>query len=72
MNTYTISQTLNKNKVFILQKSKLEKRLDPFFYVPELIELEKKVLAKKPNKLRDYVVSIASGSTPKRAEEEKY
>jgi len=72
MNTFTISKTLNKNKVFILQKNALEKRLDPFFYVPELLELEKKVLAKKPEKLRDYVVSIASGSTPKRAEEEKY
>ncbi|WP_457618971.1 restriction endonuclease subunit S [Lutibacter sp.] len=72
MNTFTISSKLNKNKVFILQKSELEKRLDPFFYVPELLELEKKVLAKKPKKLRDYVVSIASGATPKRAEEEKY
>jgi len=28
-----------------LQKSELEKRLDPFYYVPELLELEKKVLA---------------------------
>jgi restriction endonuclease S subunit len=72
MNTFTISKTLNKTKVFILQKNELEKRLDPFFYMPELLELEKKVLAKKPKKLRDYVVSIASGSTPKRAEEEKY
>ena len=72
MNTFTNSKTLNKNKVFILQKSELEKRLDPFFYMPELLALEKKVLAKKPNKLRDYVVNIASGSTPKRAEEEKY
>lgn len=72
MNTFTISKNLNKNKIFILQKSELEKRLDPFFYVPELLELEKKILAKKPKKLRDYVVSIASGSTPKRAEEEKY
>ena len=72
MNTFTISKTLNKNKVFILQKSELEKRLDPFFYIPELLKLEKKILAKKPKKLRDYVVSIASGSTPKRAEEEKY
>ena len=41
MNTYTISNTkLNPNRVFILQKSELEKRLDPFYYVPELVELE--------------------------------
>lgn len=73
MNTYTISNTkLNPNRVFILQKSELEKRLDPFYYVPELVELEKKVLAKQPKKLRDYVNGIASGATPKTAEIKKY
>lgn len=72
MSSYTISNTLNKNRVFILQKSELEKRLDPFYYVPELLELERNVLAKKPKKLRNYVVSIASGATPKTTESEKY
>jgi len=72
MSSYTISNTLNKNRVFILQKSELEKRLDPFYYVPELLELEKNILAKKPKKLRNYVVSIASGATPKTTESEKY
>src|SRR5690606_18110411 len=49
MNGYTIqSEKLNKNRVFILQKSEMEKRFDPFFYVPDLVELEKKVLTKKP------------------------
>jgi restriction endonuclease S subunit len=73
MNGYTIqSEKLNKNRVFILQKSELEKRLDPFYYVPELVELEKKVLTKQPKKLRDYVKGIASGATPKTTESEKY
>ena len=72
MSSYNLSPTLNKNRIFILQKSELEKRLDPFYYVPELLELEKKVLAKKPKKLRDYVVSLASGATPKTTESEKY
>ncbi|CAM3423208.1 Restriction endonuclease subunit S [Flavobacterium longum] len=72
MSGYTISPTLNKSRVFILQKSELEKRFDPFFYVPELLELEKKVLAKKPKKLRDYVKGLASGATPKTTESEKY
>lgn len=72
MNSYAISKSLNPERVFILQKSELEKRLDPFFYVPELLELEKKVLAKKPKKLRDYVVSISSGATPKTTESELY
>jgi len=73
MNGYTIkSEKLNKNRVFILQKSEMEKRFDPFFYVPELVELEKKVLSKQPKKLRDYVKGIASGATPKTTESEKY
>ncbi len=34
MSNYTIQSTaLNKNRVFILQKSELEKRLDPQFYI---------------------------------------
>lgn len=73
MNGYTIqSNKLNKKRVFILQKSEIEKRFDPFYYVPELVELEKKVLSKQPKKLRDYVKSIASGATPKKTECEKY
>lgn len=73
MGNYTIQSTaLNKSRVFILQKSELEKRLDPFYYVPELLELEKKVLAKEPKKLRDYVVGISSGATPKTTESDKY
>ena len=72
MSSYTISKSLNPKRVFILQKSELEKRLDPFFYIPELLELEKKVLAKKPKKLRDYVVSVSSGATPKTTESELY
>lgn len=72
MSQFTLSPTLNKNRVFLLQRSELEKRLDPFYYVPELVELEKRVLAKKPKRLRDYVKSIASGATPKTTESEKY
>ncbi len=72
MSSYSISPKLKSNRVFILQKSELEKRFDPFFYVPELLELEKKVLAKKPRKLRDYVLSVSSGATPKTTESEKY
>jgi len=72
MSSFSISKSLNKNRVFILQKSELEKRLDPFYYVPELVELEKKVLAQNPKKLREYVKYISSGATPKADEIEKY
>ena len=33
MNSYTISPKLKSNRVFILQKSELEKRFDPQFYI---------------------------------------
>lgn len=72
MNNFLISSALNKSRVFILQKSELDKRFDPFYYVPELVELEKKILSKQPKKLRDYVKGIASGATPKTTESEKY
>src|SRR3989338_7030576 len=72
MSSLTLSPTFNKNKVFILHKSELNKRLDPFYYVPSLVELERKVLAKHPKKLRDYVISLSSGATPKTTESEKY
>ncbi|MCX6236189.1 MAG: restriction endonuclease subunit S [Bacteroidia bacterium] len=73
ISSYSISNgQINKSRVFILQKSELEKRFDPFYYIPELLELEKKVLAKKPMKLRHYIKSIASGATPKTTESEKY
>ena len=72
MSTFSVSSAVNPNRVFILYRSKIEKRLDPFYYVPELLELEKKVLAKKPKKLRDYVLRISSGATPKTTESEKY
>ena len=72
MSSYAIPKSLNKNRVFILQKSELEKRLDPFYYVPGLVELEKKVLAQNPKKLREYVKYISSGATPKTDEVEKY
>lgn len=71
-NSFNLSPALNKNKIFILQRSELEKRFDPFYYVPGLVALEKKILAKKPKKLRDYVVSIASGATPRTTESELY
>ncbi len=72
MSAFTISQKLNPDKVFLVRKSELEKRIDPFYYVPSLVALEKKVLAKKPKRLRDYVTEIASGATPKTTESEKY
>lgn len=72
MGDFKLNTDINGNKVFILNRSELEKRLDPFYYIPELKELEKKVRQKDIKPLRDYVISVSSGATPKTAEIEKY
>ena len=72
MSGYTLSSTLDPNRVFILHRSDLEKRFDPFYYIPELVEFENKVLSKIPLPLRYSVISIASGATPKTTESELY
>ncbi|PKP34938.1 MAG: hypothetical protein CVU00_04695 [Bacteroidetes bacterium HGW-Bacteroidetes-17] len=72
MSNFSLSSKFDKNKVFIIKKNELDKRLDPFYYVPELVELENKVLDKKPKRLRDYVLSMGSGATPKTTESELY
>lgn len=70
--SFALSNTVNPNRVFLIQKSELEKRLDAEYYTPSLVALEKKVLAKNPKKLRDYVLSMSSGATPKTTESELY
>jgi restriction endonuclease S subunit len=72
MQNFSLSTSFNKNRVFLLRKSEVEKRLDPFYYVPDVVGLEKKLLAKQPKRLRDYAISLASGATPKTTESELY
>ncbi len=69
---FTLEHTTNTNLIFLVRKSELEKRLDAEYYTPSLVTLEKKVLAKNPKKLRDFVLGIASGATPKTTESELY
>ncbi|MCU0444500.1 MAG: restriction endonuclease subunit S [Microscillaceae bacterium] len=50
----------------------LEGRLEPFYYIPEIVDLENKVRKIANGKLRDYILKIASGATPSVKEEEKF
>jgi len=62
MNTYTISNTkLNPNRVFILQKSELEKRLDPEYYGHIYNEYDKKLRLKPFKKFSHIIKSINNG-----------
>jgi len=63
---------VDPQKCFIIHKQDIEKRLDPFYYIPSIIELENKVRALNSKPLRYYVKHISSGATPKTTEAEKY
>jgi len=47
-------------------------RFDTSYYIPELVALEKKITDISSKKLKDFVLSISSGSTPKTTEQAKY
>lgn len=72
MSEFKFVNKVNPNKVFIIGKNKIEKRIDPFYYIPSILELENNVKKQLPKPLRKYVASIASGATPKTSEAEKY
>ncbi len=72
MKKFELSARVDSKKVFIIQSSQLEGRLDVDFYKPEILALEYKVRSKASGKLSKYIAKIASGSTPSKTEEHKY
>jgi restriction endonuclease S subunit len=72
MKTFELSESIDNKKVFIIQSSQLEGRLDVDFYKPEILALEYKVRSKASGKLSKYIAKIASGSTPSKTEEHRY
>ncbi|RLD57218.1 MAG: restriction endonuclease [Bacteroidetes bacterium] len=62
MSSYTISNTkLNLNRIFILQKSELEKRLDPYYYAHEFNAYEKLLIKKPYKKFHEILKSVNNG-----------
>ncbi|MGJ0428424.1 hypothetical protein [Methylobacter sp.] len=55
-----------------MRKGDIEGRVDPFYYIPEIVELEKKVRRISTQRLRSFIISISSGATPSVREEEKF
>ncbi|MBI5573001.1 MAG: restriction endonuclease subunit S [Elusimicrobia bacterium] len=56
---------------FTVYSDKIEGRIDPYFYMPEFVELEEKVAKKTNKKLGDFIISISSGATPSRKKDEE-
>ena len=69
---YEVPQHIASNKVFIVNFSELEGRLEPEFYRPSIASLENHIRSLSSHKLRDYALSIAGGATPPKTEAEKY
>lgn len=72
MAKFNLSSHIDSNKIFLVDRSELSGRLDPFYYQPEIAELEKKIKRISNKKLRDYIIRISSGATPSVKAEEKY
>jgi restriction endonuclease S subunit len=58
---FRLSPTLNPNRVFILQKSELEKRFDPIYYAHEYNHFDKKLRKKPFKKFHQILKSINNG-----------
>ena len=69
---YNVPQHIDINKIFIVQRSEIEGRLEPEFYRPSIADLEKIIRGKSSHKLRDYALSVSGGATPKKTEGDKY
>ena len=69
---YQVPHNIDKNKVFIVQRSEIEGRLEPEFYKPSIADLEKTIREKSSLKLRNYALSVSGGATPKKTEGDKY
>ena len=69
--SYKVSDSIDKEKIFIVNRSDIEGRLEPEFYQPSLASLEKRIRGLATHKLRDYVLYMAGGATPKKTETEK-
>jgi len=72
MEAFNLTDTADKNKVFIVKRSELEGRIESEYYKPNISQIEKIVRAKSNKKLRDYIIRISSGATPLVTEEEKF
>ena len=56
---------------FTIYANEFEGRIDPHFYRPEFLELEKKVAKKTNKKLGDFIISVSGGATPSRQKDDE-
>lgn len=69
---YQVPQYIDPNKIFLVNYSELEGRLEPEFYRPSLASLEKRIRGLATHKLSDYALYMAGGATPLKTEADKF
>ncbi len=69
---YKVPHNIDANKVFLVNYSELEGRLEPEFYRPSLASLEKRIRELATHKLSDYALYMAGGATPPKTEADKF
>ena len=69
---FPLRKTVNPSKVFIEWKTNVTGRWDPFYYRPELVELETQISRATSHRLRDFVCGMAGGATPSTTDSEKH
>lgn len=70
--SFKLNKAVNPDRVFITRRSEMASRLDPFFYIPSVVALEKRVAAAGAKPLRTFVRSIAGGATPAKTDAAQY
>lgn len=70
--SFQIPSELDENKVFLTKRSMLQGRLDPFFYIPDMVAIDNLVTSKSRLKLGHLILDMNGGATPKKSEEEKF
>ncbi|MBO6077154.1 MAG: restriction endonuclease subunit S [Bacteroidaceae bacterium] len=70
--TFQVPQHIDNNKIFLVNHSEIEGRLEPEFYRPSIATLEKQIQSLATRRLRDFAMYMAGGSTPKKTEADKY
>lgn len=68
----SLSENINPNKVFLINRSELEGKLEVGYYSPEINQIEKKIRRKSTKLLRDFIVRLSSGATPSVQDEAKF
>ena len=61
MTAFHLSENIDKNKVFLVNKSRIEKRLDPHYYKPEFQEITNFLVYKSTTYIKKVSTKTFSG-----------